>query len=163
MQQIVIGFSKSSKKLAVLSWLIRLYQKTPYSHTYLRFYSETLNRTLVYEAVGSGLRFVGNWQWKKEAKEVYSFTIDVKKCNYVSMLQYCVDHAGTDYGFMQNVGVLIARIFGMKSNPFRKGKNCSEVIAEILIHEGYTFDKPFDLITPKDIFKVLKATTPSHI
>jgi len=160
METLTIGFSRSRKKLALISWLIRLYQRTPYSHTYLKFHSATLNRLLTYEAVGSGVRFIGNQQWSKEAEEIHSFTIPVKKCNYITILQYCVDHAGSDYGFMQNVGVILARIFRMKSNPFKKGKNCSELVAEVLIHEGYKFDKQLDLITPKDIYKVLKDHHP---
>jgi uncharacterized protein YycO len=128
---------------------------TDYSHVYVEFYSETLNRPLIYEAVGSGVRFVGQKYWQKHAQEVVSYTIQVQKSNYVAMMQWCVDHEGTDYGFMQNIGIFISNIFGWKKNPWRKGSNCSEIIAEILKLEGYKINKDSNLLTPRDIEKIL--------
>jgi hypothetical protein len=56
---------------------------------------------------------------------------------------------------MQNIGVVFCDLFGAKTNPFKKGKNCSEVVCEILKSEGYKFTKDADLVTPEDIEKVL--------
>ena len=36
--KISIGFSKSKKKFPIGSWLIRAYQRTPYSHVYIRLH-----------------------------------------------------------------------------------------------------------------------------
>lgn len=155
---ITIGFScPKNRVLPIGSWLIRLYEKTPYSHVYVRFYSESINRTLIYEAVGGGVRFVSLAKWEDHAQEVASYTLEVKKCNAVSLLQYCVDHAGVEYGFMQNIGIVIADIFNLKRNPFRKGKNCSEAIGELLRTEGYRLPKEPNLLTPKDIEQILKS------
>jgi uncharacterized protein YycO len=154
---ITIGFSRPKGRFfPVGSWLIRLHQRTPYSHCYIRFYSESINRTLVYEAVGSGVRFVSLNMWEKHAEEVESFTLPVKKCNAVSLLQYCVDHAGDDYGWAQNLGLFLANVFGWTKNPWRKGKNCSEAIADILEVEGYKLSKSHDLASPRDIYELLK-------
>ena len=155
MSTITIGFSKSKKRLPIGSWLIRLYENTPYSHVYLKFHSETLNRVLIYEAVGSGLRFIGSKAWGSHAVEVASFDVAMIQANYVTLLQYCVDNAGTEYGFMQNVGVVISRLFKLKSNPFQKGKNCSEVVSEVLKLEGYTLKVSPNLSTPRDIYEML--------
>ena len=156
MHTIIIGFSKPKKMIFPIgSWLIRLWLKTPYSHTYMKFYSESLNREIVYEAVGSGVRFIGLKQWTEHAQEIDCFTVTLKNSNYITLMQYCIDHSGFDYGFMQNIGIFLADIFRLKNNPFKKGLNCSEQIAKILSLEGYKFDKPFDLITPKDIYQVL--------
>ncbi len=153
---ITIGFSKPKNRLLpIASWLIRLYEKTPYSHVYVRFYSESINRTLVYEAVGEGVRFVGLKEWELKAEEVASFTLPVKKCNATTLLQYCVDHAGEEYGFWQNVGIVIADVFRMRKNPFRRGKNCSEAIGDLLRMEGYELPKEPNLLTPKDIYQIL--------
>ena len=154
---VTIGFSKPKNKLFPIgSWAIRLFQGTAYSHTYIRFYSESLNRTLVYEAVGTGgVRFIGYKLWTKHADEIESFTLKVKKCNATTMLQEFVDDSGLDYGHLQNIGIFLASIFGWKKNPWKKGKNCSEIVAKFLISEGYSISKPLDLVTPKDIYKVL--------
>ena len=156
MKSITIGFSRSRKILPIGSWLIRLYQKTSYSHVYIKFYSESLNRALIYEAVGSGVRFIGTRIWEKHAEEVFSYTFKIKECNSITTLQSLVDDAGLDYGFLQNVGIFLADILGWKSNPWKKGRNCSEVVGKLLKSEGFVVDKPLDLLTPKDIHTILK-------
>lgn len=156
MKTLQVGFSKPKNKcLPIGSWLIRLYQRSAYSHVYLKFYGKSINRWLVYEAVGNGVRFIGSTMWEKHAEEVDSFTLDVEDELYTKIMQYCVDHAGIEYGFMQNIGIAIARLFKMNNNPFRKGKNCSEAIGEVLELKGYQIDKPLDLMTPKDVYNVL--------
>lgn len=158
---VTIGFSRpKGHKFPIGSWLIRLHQRTSYSHCYIRFYSESLNRVLVYEAVGSGgVRFIGYKAWSQKAEELLSFTIKAKKCNSTTMLQAFVDEAGTDYGHLQNIGIFLANIFGWKKNPWRKGRNCSEIVGLFLKSEGYEVNKPLDLLTPKDIENILKSNT----
>lgn len=89
--------------------------------------------------------------------EVAHFDIEIKQCNYVSLLQYCVDHAGEDYAYLQNVGIVMARAFNLNYNPFQSGINCSEAIAGVLKHEG--FELPFnkDLVAPRDLFQLLQS------
>ncbi len=158
MQTITIGFSKSKKALPIGSLAIRAYMGTPYSHVYLKFFSESLNRMLVYEAVGGGVRFIGENQWTKYAEEVASFQIQVPDAQYISLLQYCVDNAGLDYGTMQNIGIILAKLLKRKSNPFQTGSNCSEEIYKVLEKIGYKIDIKKDLITPKDIYNSLCLT-----
>lgn len=156
MEQIVIGFSKSKKHFAIGSWLIRLFMGTPYSHVYLKFYSKSLDRTLVYEAVGSGVRFVGSKIWEEHAIEVKSCTVNISKESQIKLLQWCVDNAGVDYGYWQNLGVVISRILSLKKNPFTHGLNCSETLADLLDKEGYKISKDVNLITPLDIDIILR-------
>jgi hypothetical protein len=158
MKTITIGFSKSKKKFPIGSWLIRAYMGTPYSHVYLRFYSKSLDRTLIYEAVGGGVRFIGAKQWEKHAVEVDSFDIELINGNYISLLQYCVDHTGVEYGIAQNLGVPLASIFNLETNPFQSGTNCSEEIYKILVLSGYPNTKKKDLVTPKDIHRMLSES-----
>jgi hypothetical protein len=157
LKKVTIGFSRPKNRFFPwASWLIRAYQGfTPYSHTYLEFYSESINRSLIYEAVGTGVRFVGQKYWERKAHSTHSFTLEIKKCNYDRLIQYCVDHEGENYGFLQNIGVVIANLFGMKKNPFPRGRNCSEEIGNILKLEGYEINKDVNLLTPKDIFQIL--------
>lgn len=84
-----------------------------------------------------------------------TFTIEVKKCNYDQLIQYCVDNEGNSYGHLQNIGLFISNIFGLKKNIFSKGYNCSEEIGKILQLEGYRIDKDLNLLTPRDIELIL--------
>lgn len=156
MEKVIIGFSKpQNRTFPIGSWLIRLFQKTEYSHVYLKFHSESLDRELIYEAVGGGVRFVGQKVWESHAVEVKSYLIEVKPENKKILLQYCIDNAGIEYGTMQNLGIFLSSILGSKKNLSEKGKNCSEVVGEILKLEGYIIKKDSNLLTPKDVDRIL--------
>ena len=155
MKTITIGFSKSKKKFAIGSWLLRAYMKTPYSHTYLGFRSATIDRNIKYESVGSGVRFIGEKRWQSHAREIKAYTIQISEASYIEMLQFCVDNASDSYGFWQNAGVLIADVLKLKTNPFNTGVNCSELIGKILVRNGYKIDKDLNNLTPKDIDIIL--------
>lgn len=157
MKIITIGFSKSKKKFAIGSWVIRAYMGTPYSHTYLSFYSQSLDRHLKYEAVGSGVRFIGDNLWEKHALEIKSYTIEVTDESYIESLQECVDNAGINYGFWQNIGIVVANILNLNKNPFNSGINCSEIMGKLLKKNGYVITKDTNLLTPLDIENILKA------
>lgn len=156
MKTVTVGFSKSTKKFAIGSVLIRWYMGTPYSHVYLKFKSQSLDRTLIYEAVGAGVRFIGANRWSGHAEEVSSFEIQVSDDNYTKLMQYCVDNAGIEYGFWQNLGIVVANVCKLKKNPLTDGSNCSEAIGEILELEGYKINKDLNLLTPKDIHLILE-------
>jgi hypothetical protein len=155
MKTITIGFSKSKKLIPVGSWIIRAYMRTPYSHVYLKFHSSSLERELIYEAVGGGVRFIGEKLWSEHAEEVASFDIQISDAHYKSLLQNCVDNSGVEYGFLQNIGIPLAKLFNLKSNPFQSGSNCSEEICKILRLTGYMVEGKKDLVTPKDIYDIL--------
>lgn len=156
MKTITIGFSKSKKKIAIGSWLIRKYMGTSYSHVSFHFNTSTMNRTLVYEAVGSGIRFIEKSNWEKYAELVVSYEIEVSNEIYVRMMQTCIDNAGLKYGYMQNIGVIIAKLFKLEYNPFPENDNCSELLLRLLIEAGYSIEKSHDLVTPLDIENMLK-------
>lgn len=159
MKKITIGFSKSKKKIAIGSLLIRWYMQTPYSHVYFKFDAKSFDRILVYEAVGAGVRFIGLNKWQSDHEEVASFELDISDESYKKIMQYCIDNAGTEYGFWQNIGILIANICKSSKNPITDGENCSEVIGEVLALEGYKIHKDFNLLTPEDIFLILDNKT----
>jgi hypothetical protein len=163
MRKITIGFSRSTKKFAIGSILIRWYMGTPYSHVYLRFESPAMERSLIYEAVGSGVRFVGFEKWKQHAKEVDSFEIWIEDENYKKLMQFCIDQAGDEYGFMQNLGIVWANIVKSKKNPLTSGENCSEAMGEVMELEGFDVNKDFNLLTPKDIHQILSTKLLSRL
>lgn len=161
MKKITIGFSKSRKRFALFSYLIKKYLKTSYSHVYIKFQSLSLDRVLIYEAVGGGVRFIGSNLWEKHAEEIKSYTLDISDENYIKLLQYCVDNSGLEYGYLQNIGVVIADFLKMKKNPFRTNVNCSEMLGNILKLEGYEISKDVNLLTPLDIDIILSNSVKS--
>lgn len=102
MDEIIVGFSRPKNKFKIGSYLIRLWLQTNYSHVYIKFYLKSSDRTLIYEAVGSGVRFIGCTQGETHASEVKSFKLNISKDNYLSLLKFCVDNAGVNHNALQN-------------------------------------------------------------
>lgn len=161
MKTITIGFSSPlNNPFPIYSWIIKLLYNTPYSHTYMKFHSESLDRDIIYESVGVGVRFVGAKFWEQHAEIIKEFELYVTEEQYKTLMTYCVDHAGIEYGKLQAIGIYVAKLFKMITNPFKNGEDllvCSEVIGKILSQLGYTIDKDFDLLTPKDIYEILNG------
>lgn len=156
MKKIRVGFSKPRNRVfPVGSYLIRLFQRTKYSHVFIKFHSASTGRDLVYEAVGGGLRFVGQKVWSDHAESVDEFEIEISDSAYTTIMAYCIDNAGTPYAHMQNIGIALANLFHLRKNPWKSGMNCSELLANILALDGVKITKPLDLITPKDIHSIL--------
>lgn len=162
MRKVTVGFSRSTKPFAIGSLLIRWYMGTPYSHVYMKFDSPSMNRSLIYEAVGVGVRFIGLERWKNHALEVDSFELEVSEENYKKIMQFCIDQSGIEYGFWQNLGIIIANICKKSNNSLTDGENCSEAIGEILKLEGFEIHKDLNLLTPKDIHEILSTKLQSH-
>ena len=137
--------------------MIRWYLGTGYSHVSYHFEAQKYDAILVYEAVGSGLRFIEKSNWLNHAEVVKSVDLQVSDCIYDRMMSICIKKAGLPYGYKQNIGIIIADILNLDHNPFPANENCSELLAELLEEAGFVFSKSYDLITPLDIEKALKS------
>lgn len=132
---VYIGFSRTKKWFAPLSWLIRLVENTPYSHVYLRWHSVGAGTNIIYEAAGSYLRFQAGPIFKSKNKIIKEFEFQITKDEYKQLLKFCMGQAGTDYGILQLFGMAAVRLFGLKANPFSQGRKsqvCSEMVGYFL-------------------------------
>ena len=59
MNEIIVGFSRPKSGFEPFSWLIRAVTKSPFSHAYIRFYSEEYDRWLIFQASGAKVNFIG--------------------------------------------------------------------------------------------------------
>ena len=159
MNKITIGFSSPiNNPFPVLSWAIKTIYRIPYSHTYIKFYEEDADRYVIFESVGVGARFIGINLWEQHAEVIREIELSTTPEKFKKIKQMCIDHAGLKYGKMQVIGIYIAKLFRMKRNIFKNGDDllvCSEIIGRIMVELGYDFDKDFDLLSPKDIYKKL--------
>lgn len=126
-----------------ISWLIRLCENTPFSHVCLSWDSHSLQRSLVYEAVGSGVRFLGSKQFLNHVDVVKSFYFPVGEDAKRVMIQFCVDQSGSSYSKCHLIGLglmRLAKLFGKRiANPFKDGEYsqvCVEAIVRALKEAG---------------------------
>jgi len=156
MKTVKVCFSKPiNRKCDLGSRLIKWYMGTPYSHVSFHFDIERYDSTLVYEAVGSGIRFLGKERWDRHASVVKQYEIIVSDEIYTKIMKVCIKYAGGEYGYLQNLGIVIADVLNLDKNPFPAHENCSELLYFLLEEAGYKANKTSGLITPKDIDEML--------
>lgn len=159
MRVISIEFTKPRSKLALGSQLIRLWQRTPYSHVRIR-YRNAYDQSIIFEARGNGIRFVGpiaaSFQDVIVCKE---YTILANEDEFRLLEAICFQYAGLKYGVLQILGIGLANIFGLSKNPFSDGRYsqvCSELVGTILETVFYMhIGKDLDMAGPKEIDEFL--------
>ena len=156
MKTIIIGFS-TPKKFKLLSWLICKIQKTEYSHVYLQYHSDSLDRDIIYQASGLQVNFVGKNLFDQDHVTIAEFTLEVPDDIYTRSLQTAVDKAGFPYSIKQLFSLASYLLF--RKSLFEDGRSgyvCSELVGEMLQNEfGIKVSDDLDIVTPKDIFNIL--------
>jgi hypothetical protein len=164
MQTLTIGFSKAKSKWKILSTLIRWLEGTEFSHVFIRWNSEYLQRDVIYQASGSMVHFMEGKRFDSINQTVDKFDILLSDATRKKVIQFAMDQAGAPYSVKQLVGLGLAKLMnslGFKgSNPFKDGRShyiCCELVAEVLIELGYSISQNLDEITPKDIYELLSS------
>lgn len=165
MKSIIIGFSKPKAWFSPFSWLIRFVERTPYSHVYIRFFSDTFARNIVYQASGRAVNFMG---WNLFISKEYSieeFELSIEDDSHRAMMQYCIDEAGVPYGVLSIFGIGYRLFMGLLNktvgNPFPSGDAsffCSK-LAENIINKFSDQKIPLnpESVLPKDIYTYLES------
>lgn len=139
---IKVGFSKSRKSLPIVSLLIRLIERTKFSHAYVKFPVKRWELDLIYQATGSGVGFSGPKAFEHDHEVVEEYEIEVSDEAKDRILKWCAERAGQKYSKKEICGFLIKRlanVFGIKmANPFKdEGYVCTELASEIMTLCGY--------------------------
>lgn len=162
MRTLKVGFSKSTKFMPLFSWAIRVWDRIEYSHCYTEFENRRHPELpLIYQASHDMMNFMSRPVFEKENEVVEEFTIQVSDEAYDRLMYKAIQIVGKPYGVKQIVGIILADIFNLKKNPFQTKEDtyiCSEWCAIVLDELGYVIPKDRNLVTPKDIHKVLKWT-----
>lgn len=157
MKKIKIGFSKPKNHIfPIFSWGIRLFQGwTDYSHVYLKFHSDSLDKDIIYQASGLQVNFVGNELFSKHVHIIKEFEIEIDDNDYINLLQFAVDNAGKPYSIIDIIAILFNKPKLLDGN---KKYICSELIATILAkYYLMTGNKSYGMYTPKDIYNFLDS------
>lgn len=162
MDKIIIGFSKG-KGFVPISWAIKCFEGTPYSHAYVKIEARSYDRTLVYEATGKGIYFKSLEDFNKRSEVIAEYEIEINLEQKKNLMQFCIDNSGKHYGKLQIVSILIKKSLeklGIKiQNLFPNATNefiCSELAAKCLEVINLKVADDLDLISPKDLHEYLE-------
>jgi hypothetical protein len=156
-EQVIIGFSRPRAN-TVFSWGIRTVENTPFSHTYIRYYSKRLDRWLVYHADQADCHFNNFPSFLSENRPVEEYIIPCTQEEKTAIEQMCIDKVGLKYGWWQIAGMALSRISRLwfdvsVKNPFSDGEKtmvCSEFVGRILRILGESIrDEDLEIEGPK--------------
>lgn len=160
MKKIEIVFTKSKKRLPIVSWLIRLYTWKPYSHVAgvheIRDWGKRF-----YQASEGSVNYEYEDFFYKKHEIVKTYIIQVSSELEQETKKAFYKQAGNKYATAQNVGMIwvdLNKLFGRKvDNPFKAGKNCSEILYSTVFKKLLPeLDYNPDTIKPHHIEKILK-------
>lgn len=153
---IYIEFTRPKKSVfPIFSWLIRLWQRVPYSHVRIKYVND-FGQVMIFEARGTNVRFVGSIAQEQQPVVLlkqYSVILDQDECAKLRFL--CMEYAGIKYGVKQVLGIALANLRGDKKNPFSDGKYsqvCSELVGRFLEEvKGWKLSVNLDIAGPREI------------
>lgn len=163
MSNLRVGFSKP-KRFSVFAWAIMKGLQIPYSHVYIKLYSEKFDRSLIYQADQTAVNFCSVLIFEQDNDVISEFEIAITPSQLVKMIQFAMDNCGKPYGFKNILGLAYVRfmeIMGKKvKSPLADSSRtyvCCELVGAILnnfIEKDLGLD--LDNITPKDIYTHMK-------
>lgn len=166
--QVDVEFTRPKRKfLPLFSWLVRLVERTPYSHVRITWTSSS-GEPLIYEASGASVRLIGRYASKSHEVEVlesYTFNLDATQYKrLIGLFRF----AGVRYGTLQIIGIALARWLKLSKNPLSKGSKqqvCSELVAYFLSDVlGLPMrEADYDLVGPRAIKEKLDELCTSDI
>jgi len=152
-----IEFTSPRKWFQPFAWMVRQFERTPYSHVRLRWFS-TSGEELIYEASGSSVKLIGAYaKHNFPVRVLHRYTFELSAEQYRTMIAL-FRFAGVSYGVTQIIGIGLARVLGLKDNPLASGETtqvCSELVGFFIQDVlGYPVGN-LDLIGPKGIKDIL--------
>jgi hypothetical protein len=169
MTKLYIEFTRPKGKIfPFFSWLIRLVERSRFSHVRLTWVNSTKTK-VVYEASGSQVSFFGpKAQEKRPVVIEKMYEVDISKEEYRALVKICMEYAGVKYGAMQILGIVLSYLFFLKKNPLTpKGdysQVCSEIVARFLEDvKNVDIKGDLNIIGPKGLEGQLKEIAEERI
>lgn len=157
---IIIGFSNPKMKYPLVSWLIKWFEKTPFSHTYVRFWWNEFQMDTIYHSSAYNIHFMNAEFFEAKHQPYEEYIIQVSEPKFAEIIRYSLKNAGRPYAWVELVGAGIARIFGWKNNPFADGvktQMCTEIVGRILEEKlGYSIPGDINNLGLSQVWAMMK-------
>lgn len=143
----------------IAAWLIMLYERVWFSHTYIRFKTKN-GKWLTYHATHRGLTFIGELAFNEKIRIVEEYELEVSELYYQVGIDFCIDYAGLDYAYTELLGIVVADLLKLSRNPFSQGimqMYCAEVVARFMGKIGKQLKVDANRVKLKDIQSFLKS------
>lgn len=143
----ILVLLSTPKKFNPVSWLIKKFLGTSYSHASISFYDDCIDRQLVYEASHGEVHQIEFMNWQETNEIIYSFPLNKTDEEFNDLYRFCVDNCNKPYGSFTLLGILIKEKlgFGKIGEDGNKKFICSELVAKALKLSDNDYTTPKDL------------------
>lgn len=153
-----IVFTKSKKLFPIFSWIVRLWTWKSYSH--VAIHKKILGENMFYQSNDSKVNYEHATTFNKKHEIVKVYCILIPHNLQQDIAIACLRESGKPYAALQNMGIAILDILNLLNikikNPWKKGKNCSEIIYETILKRLHPdLDYNPDTIKPHHIEQIL--------
>lgn len=148
-------------KFPVLSWLIKFFQKTDYSHYAVQC------KNYVLDATGKDVLPQSTHYFGTRYRVVKTFQIEVD-ADFEGFVNWSLVHIRKKYGFMQLVGLLLITIGLAKNNPWGSDSKtlvCNELVLYLMAEfKGFrpTDTDNYDLVQTEKVIRKYAVDTISY-
>jgi hypothetical protein len=162
MRRLSIVFTKSKKRLAIGSWLIRAWTFKSYSHVAVRFSSRIFKTPTYYQASEGLVNYMSETQFLKKHSIVKEYNLAIPDELYYLIREACHEEAGAPYGLLQNIGIILSDVCSWVNikikNPWKEGRNCSELMYVHVFKNLDSKELDPDLVKPHHIEELLTTS-----
>jgi len=131
--KIYIGFSKPSEFSAFAS-LIEFVESRGYDHVYVRVQEPISNRWMIFQASGLAVNLISAQNFIHTKVSLKEYEIECTDAQYKAVWDFINTSLGLPYSLIEDLGILLMKIFRLKNQPFNKGMSawfCSKLGAQI--------------------------------
>ena len=126
-KELRLVFTKSKKPFPIFSWTIRKWTKQEYSHVARAVQIRDWGYRFFHAAEG-WVRYDFETYFLKKNEIVKEYRIALCEESDKRIKKACYQQSGNKYGMLQNLGIALIDIGLLKTNPWKNGDNCSELM-----------------------------------
>ncbi len=159
MKKIVVGFSRAKDPLKIGSYIIRLVEKRPYSHVYIKYVSTCSGIPLVAQASHGFVNHTNYGLFEKDNNIIEEYELNCTPEQFKEVVKFIHNNLGKKYGTFQLFFIAIKKLFNMQVDIKDADSHfiCSEFGARICTILGIGISTMPDYITPSDINEILNS------
>lgn len=155
--KIYIGFSKPSKFSAFAS-LIEAVECRGYDHVYIRVQEPISNRWMIFQASGLVVNLLSAQNFLSNKVSLKEYEINCTDIQYKAVWNFINASLGLPYSLIEDLGILLMKIFRLKDQPFNKGMSawfCSKLGAKICEILGISIPEDVADVDPSALDSIL--------
>lgn len=151
--KITVGFSSAKDWWLIGSTIIKLGEKRPYSHAYIRYKHPETGQNILTQASHGAVNQCLFENFQKDNKVIKEYEFEITDEQFDLLEQTIKENLGKPYGSWELVWISIKKLFHIELNIHDENATyiCSEFVAMLLNVLNIIKPDDLDYLTPSDL------------